>query len=160
MESARAQLAGKERELGEAHESLAEKDRQLKEVELRLLSMTQEMAANAGNYAQQMKDKENEMEQCKVRKKLIPGFYFGMCMRFVLGDFQAKLREAEERLREKEAELGDCARERDAERQRAREMEAQVRKLQPIIQDREREIQVGKYSIRYYSTYSTLPGFA
>lgn len=56
--------------------------------------------------------------------------------------FQARLRDADERLREKEAELGACGRERDAERQRARELEAQVRRLQPIIEEREREIQV------------------
>ena len=55
---------------------------------------------------------------------------------------QARLRGAEDRLREKEAELGECGRQRDAERQRARELEEQIRRLQPLIQDRDREIQV------------------
>ena len=52
------------------------------------------------------------------------------------------MREADDRLREKEAELDQCGRERDAERQRARELEGQIRRLQPIIQEKEREIQV------------------
>lgn len=55
---------------------------------------------------------------------------------------QARLREADDKLRDKEAELNECGRERDAERQRARELEAQVRRLQPLIQEREREIEV------------------
>lgn len=52
------------------------------------------------------------------------------------------MREAAEKLREKVAELDELGRERDAERQRARELEAQVRRLQPLIQERDREIQV------------------
>ena len=55
---------------------------------------------------------------------------------------QARLRDADEKLRGKEAELDECRRERDAEGQRAREMEGQVRRLQPLIQERDREIQV------------------
>ena len=46
---------------------------------------------------------------------------------------QARLCKAAEKLRDKEAELDECGRQRDAERQRARELEAQVRRLQNII---------------------------
>ncbi len=63
---------------------------------------------------------------------------------YIIIFWQAKLREAKEKYRRKEAECEDCARERDAEAQRARELEAQVRRLRPLIQDREREIQVSK----------------
>ena len=66
LEEAREALAEREKELEEAREALAEKDRRLKEVELKLLSTTQEMAANAGDYAQQMREKEEELKQCKV----------------------------------------------------------------------------------------------
>ena len=54
--------------MGEAQEALADKDRRLKEVELKLLSTTQEMAANAGDYAERMRAKDNEIEQYKVHR--------------------------------------------------------------------------------------------
>lgn len=49
-------------------EALAERDRHVKEVELKLLSVTQEMAANAGDFAQRMRDKDVELEQYKVQQ--------------------------------------------------------------------------------------------
>lgn len=66
LESVQASLAERERELGAMQEALAERDRRVKEVELKLLSVTQEMAANAGDFAQRMRDKEEEMQQYKV----------------------------------------------------------------------------------------------
>ena len=61
-----ASLAERERELGQAREELGERDRRLKEVEIKLLSATQELAANAADYAQRMRDKEEELDQYKV----------------------------------------------------------------------------------------------
>lgn len=49
-------------------EALAKRDRRVKEVELKLLSVTQEMAANAGDFAQRMRDKDVELEQYKVQQ--------------------------------------------------------------------------------------------
>ena len=66
MESVRACLAERDRELEEMKGALAERDRHIKEVELKLLSATQQMAANAGDYAQHMKEKDEELEQYKV----------------------------------------------------------------------------------------------
>ena len=62
----RADLAERERELGQMQEELAERDRLVKEVELKLLSATQELAASSADYARHMKDKEEELEQYKV----------------------------------------------------------------------------------------------
>ena len=64
---AREALGEKERELREVREALGEKERQLKEVELRLLSTTQEMTKNAGDFAERMREKEEQLEQYKVR---------------------------------------------------------------------------------------------
>lgn len=66
LEAAQAALAERERELGDAQAALAERERRLNEVEMKLLSMTQEMATSAGDFAQRLRDKDQELEQYKV----------------------------------------------------------------------------------------------
>lgn len=148
LESAQARLAERERELEEMQEALSERDRRIQEMEIKLLSMTQELATSAGDHAQQMREKERELEQLKVKgrggwtKSEGSGIDCASVLKIWLFLWQAKIRDAEDRLRDKDRELEEMAGERDAERQRARELENQIRRLQPLIQDRDREIQV------------------
>jgi septal ring factor EnvC (AmiA/AmiB activator) len=80
LDSARDALAEKERDLGEARrelgevrEALGDRERQLREVELKLLSTTQEMARNAGDYADRMREKDEELERYKVMTRVLVG---------------------------------------------------------------------------------------
>jgi len=67
-------------------------------------------------------------------------------MMLLFSSLQVMLQEVDKKLCYKEAELAECGRQRDAEKQRARELEAQVRHLQPLLQDKDREIQVSGLS--------------
>jgi len=63
LEAVHANLAKKDRELSE---TLAERERCVKKVEIKLLSTYLEMAAYAADLGQWMRDKENELKECKV----------------------------------------------------------------------------------------------
>ena len=76
LDSARAALAEKERELGGMQEALADRDRRIKEVELKLLTTTQEMEANDVDFAQCMRNKENELKECKVLTDITSTSYY------------------------------------------------------------------------------------
>ncbi len=66
LDAARAELVKKERKLGEMKDAMDDKERKVKEMELKILSMTQEMATIAGDHAQEMRAKESELEEQKV----------------------------------------------------------------------------------------------
>ena len=55
---------------------------------------------------------------------------------------QAKLRDAENRLHQREAELEDQGRQLKAAQQQAHEAEVLAQRLQPMIQQRDKEIHV------------------
>lgn len=48
----------------------------------------------------------------------------------------------EEKLRKRESELEEMSQKKEAESQRVRELDAQVRQLQTLLQDKDKEIRV------------------
>ncbi len=98
---------------------MADKDRQIQQLEIELLSSSQKLAAGAGDHAMEMQDQASELDRCR-----------------------GKLKDLADKLRDKEAELRSVQGEREGAWQQAREAETLVQRLQPLVAERDREIQV------------------
>ena len=116
---AQADLADQQQQNAELKANMTNKDKQIKHLEMELLSSSQKLAAGADDYAREMQEQASELDRCRERLK-------------DLGD----------KLREKEAELRGMLGEQEGTRQQAREADTLVQRLQPLVAMRDREIQV------------------